>query len=142
MPTHPKYLWTKVELYGANNDGNPRRYKIADGISISKGDMLYLTEDREASGAILGLKPLAGVAMEDKTAGDGITSISCWTDGVFLARASFAFSCGEPFTGDTLTNNTIKPAPATYQLASGAIVGGYVLDTATADTDLNVRLRL
>lgn len=135
------YEWKKVELYGANNDGNPVRYNIADGVSVSKGAVLYLTDPFTASGAALGSKAVAGVASEEKAAGNGITSIAVWTDGKFLATASGAVTVGSPIIMDGITANTIK-VPATVILASGAITIGYACETGAAKEEINVRLRL
>lgn len=139
--THPDYYWTKVELYGPNNDGNPIRYTVADGVSVSKGSVLYLTDERIASGAALGTAPVAGVAAMDKIANDGSTSISVWTDGIFEATASAAIAVGNPIAMDSLTNNTLI-TPASAQLGSGAITIGYAMGTAAADERINVRLKL
>ena len=73
--------WVKVELYGANNDGNPIRFTVLDGKSISKGQLLELADARTASGSLVDTAVYAGVASEEKIAGDGTTSISVWTDG-------------------------------------------------------------
>jgi hypothetical protein len=138
---NPQYQWTKVELYGNNNSGNPIRFTIADGVSVSANTVLYLTEDREASGAALGTAAVAGVAAMDKEYLDGSTSISVYTDGVFLATASFAVTAGNPICMDSLTPNTVM-TPATASLGSGAITIGYALDTIAANTRGNIRLRL
>lgn len=132
------YEWVKVELYGANNDGQQVRYTIADGVSVSKGQVLYLTDPRTASGAALGSVAVAGVAAEDKIAGDGVTSISCYTQGIFEVRASGAILVGDSVMMDGSTPNTIE---ANSGLASGALVGR-ALETAAANEVINVRLNL
>lgn len=131
--------WVKVELYGANNDGCPRRYTIADGVSVSKGQTLKLIDPRTASGAILGLanEACAGVASMEKEANDGSTSIACWTDGVFEAQASGAIGAGNPIC--MAETNRVRLAPTT---ASGAQVIGYALEEAATLETINVRLRL
>ena len=128
---------TKVELYGANNDGNPIRFTIADGISVSKGELLALVDPRTASKALIATCQFAGVALEDHGAGQGITSISCWTDGIFEAVASGAIGLGAPVTGHPL--NYVRVASGN---ASGATIIGYALETASADETINVRIRL
>ena len=58
--------FVKVELYGANNDGTPRRYAIADGASVSKGQLLELLDDRTVQLATFE-SPIAGVASEENS---------------------------------------------------------------------------
>jgi len=139
--THPQYAVTKVELYGANNDGNPRRYAIADGIAVSKNTIVYLTDPRTASGAALGSVAVAGIAAEEVTSTDNPGSISVWTDGIFEMTARQAVGVGHPVCADSHTQNTFKE-PASAQLASGAVTFGYCMETATADERVNVRVRL
>ena len=129
--------WTKVELYGANNDGEPRRYTIADGTAVSKGQLLQLTDPRTVTAKTAALQACAGVASMEKKASDGSTSISCWTNGIFEATASLAIAVGNPVVG--VDRNKVNAAPA---IASGAQIIGYALETATAGETINVRLRL
>jgi len=130
------YEWTKVELYGANNDGGARRYAIAADAACSKGSLLYLTEERIASFAALGSAPVAGVAALEKTSGDGETNITCWTDGVFNVRTSLAIVAGDWLKPDTHTKNCVTP----YTLVSSGAYLGRALQTGGASTDINVRL--
>lgn len=139
--THPQYQWKKVELYGENNSGNPIRYTIADGVSVSQGHVCYLTDPRTASGAALGTAAVAGVAAMEKEYNDGSTSISLWTDGIFEVTCSAAVTAGQPVAMDSKTNNTVI-VPGSAQLASGAITIGYALETGAADEIINIRLKL
>lgn len=130
--------WTKVELYGANNDGNPRRFTIADGTSISQGQLLALTDPRTVTAATGATQQWAGVASEDHLANEGVTSISVWTDGIFDATASDAIAiAGEGIKG--AEDNTVHNQKV---VASGANVIGYALETAADEEVINVRLRL
>jgi len=128
--------WVKVELYGANNDGNPRRYTIADGASVSKGQLLSLVDARTASFALATGSMFAGVAAEDHLPSVGVTSISCWTDGIFEAVASDAITIGAAISGNNL-NQVIADAAST-----GAAIIGYALEAAADAEVVNVRLRL
>ena len=83
--------WVKVELYGANNEGQIVRYTIADGTSVSKGALLCLSDERTAIAAA-NWTPVAGVAAEEHVANQGVTSIGCYTQGIFEAVASLANS--------------------------------------------------
>ena len=131
--------WVKVELYGNNNDGDPRRYTIADGASVSKGTLLELTDPRTAVACTGSQVPIAGVAAEEHVAGQGVTTISAWTNGIFEAVCSGAIILGQNVCGGT-AGNAIASAAVIY--ASGASVLGYALETGSANETINVRLRL
>ena len=127
--------WVPVELYGTNNEGDIRRYTIADGTAVSKGQILFLSDPRTVS--LTHANIMGGVASEDHKANVGVTSIGAWTNGVFEAVASGAIACGAPFRPTDFN----KVAACPYA-ASGAMIGGYVLeDCADAET-VNVRLML
>jgi len=131
--------WKKVELYGQNNDGDPRRYTCAAGVKIEKNTLLMLTDPRTASahdGTVSAA--IAGISTMEKSATDGSTSISCWTNGIFEAVASGSITLGSTFKAST-TANQIEAAANTNL---GCTVGGYVLETTTDGDTVNVRLRL
>lgn len=132
--------WGKVELYGANNDGDPRRYTIADGASVSKGDLLQVADNREASHTIATFGPVAGVALEEHIPNVRSTSISCWTNGVFSALASATITAGDYLAAGGLNAVTASAAAladaVTTMKSNGSI---RALDGAT-DAILNVRL--
>ena len=131
--------WTKVELYGQNNDGDPRRYTVASGVAISKGTLLIISDPRTASAHTTASGAyMAGVAAMDKSATDLSTSISAWTNGVFEASASTAITVGYPVVSGDTANFVAVAASA----ASGAAVIGYALETATAAEVINVRVML
>ena len=131
--------WTKVELYGQNNDGDPRRYTVASGVAISKGTLLIISDPRTASAHTTASGAyMAGVAAMDKSATDPSTSISAWTNGVFEAKASGTCTVGLPFKTSTVAN-VVEPAANTI---IGSAVGGYFLETGATDEIVNVRLQL
>jgi len=132
--------WTKVELYGANNDGDVRRYTIADGTSVSKGQLLELTDPRTAVAMTARGQMVAGVASEEHLASVGITSISCWTNGVFLATASGSIAVGSALIAGTAGNAVSSGAIST--VASGAVVLGYCLNAPADNGTAQVRLNL
>jgi hypothetical protein len=134
------YEWTSVELYGQNNDGEVRRYTIADGTSVSKGTLMQLLDNRIVQIAATTCA-CGGVAAEEHPANVGVTSIPCWTDGIFIATASGAIAIGMPVAADSKTTNTLI-CPASAQLCSGAINIGYALNAAAADGKVQVRLKL
>lgn len=127
--------WTKVELYGANNDGNPVRYTIATGASVSKGELLELTDERTVVSATVN-GPIAGVASEEHTTSDG-TSISAWTNGLFRAVASGGITVGASlFPAGQNDKNTVSSAIST------SWTGARALDTVTDGQTLTVRLNV
>ena len=128
--------WTKIELYGANNDGEVRRYTIADGTSVSKGQLLQLTDPRTVTAKGNAVAPCAGVASEDHKAGLGVTTIGAWTNGIFSVQASDAIAVGEALTG--VADNEVH----TITVASGAAILGYALEAIADGTTGTVRLRL
>ena len=135
--------WTPVELYGLNNDGAPRRYTISDGVAISKGQPLALLDSRVASAALATSVAFAGIASEDHKPGIGVTSISAYTDGVFLATASGGITVGWSVAGSGGDNHAVSGA---YVAGSGLNFGagslGYALSTAVNDGIVQVRVQL
>ena len=129
--------WVKVELYGANESGDPRRYTIATGTSVSKGQTLALADNRTVVATTATQAACAGVASEEHLANSG-TSISAWTNGLFRVLASGAISVGEGIT--FCENNQVRRA--VIATASGAMEAGYALDTLAEDDIGTVRLRL
>jgi len=57
---------TKVELYGQNNDGCPRRYTCAEDVTINKGTLLVLSDPRTAAAHESTGQYLAGIAAMEK----------------------------------------------------------------------------
>ena len=129
--------WVKVELYGVNNDGAPRRYVIATGTSVSKGTLMTLTTPRTATVAGATAAPSAGSAAEDHDANVGVTSISCYTDGIFRAVASAAISVGDAVMN--AENNNVRTATVA---ASGAKILGYALEDIADLATGSIRLML
>lgn len=134
--------WTKVELFGANRDGEPRRMTVVDGTAVSQGTLLTLVSPRTVGIAAYSAtaRPFAGIAAEDHTASVGVTSINVWTQGIFEATCSGAIVLGQPISGSE--GNYAIGTAAVIDPASGANVIGYALETGTADAIINVRLNL
>ncbi len=128
--------WVKVELLGANRDGEPRAFNCASGTAIAKGTVLTLTDERIAiadAGASQAL--IAGIAAADKSATDFSTSISCWTQGIFIATASGATVGIGDVVG--IWGNKIITA-----VGVGAYVAGYALSEINGASTGQVRLNL
>jgi len=134
--------WVKVELYGQNNDGCPRRYNCASGTAITKGTLMVLTDPRTAAAHAVGgyNNIIAGVAAAGKSATDHADTIACWTDGIFEAVASLAITIGNPIMASG-TANCVTTADVPT-VCSGAALIGYALEAASAVETINVRLRL
>ena len=129
---------TKVELYGANNDGQPRSYIAASSASFSKGQMLVLGDGRVVTAHSAQAEPIAGVASMEKSGKDYSTTVSAWTDCVLDMVAWGTIVAGEPLTSASVAN-TVR----TSTIASGAaIVIGYALDSVASGARVNVRVQL
>ncbi len=135
--------WTIVELYGDNNDGQPRRYAIADGLSVSVGQLLALTSPRTVGVDSPTTVVYAGVALEEHVAGKGVTTISVWTDGIFEATASKAVTIGTPLTGATenKVDNVLDTTSGASVEAVASIIGR-CLNAVGSGNPTQVRLRL
>lgn len=132
------YEAVKVEL--TNGTGNQRRFTCADGVKITKGTVLKLSEPRTAGASVTEFDYIAGIASMDKVADDGETSISAWTDGIFDMYASGSITAGTNVM--SAGYNHVKAVGATTLSASGAVVIGYALEDASDDEVINVRVRL
>ena len=135
--------WVKVELYGANRDGEPRSYDIADGLAVSKGTLMGLSSPRTAIAHTLNA-PISGVALEDHEAGIGVTRISLWTDGEFRVVASAAIIVGAGVSAATGAVADVNEIIQTTGIAaSGAVVCGHALSAAASEHDtINVRFKV
>lgn len=131
--------WKKVELYGQNNDGDPRRYTCAAGVTIPKNSLLMLTDPRTVviHDGTIGAA-IAGISAMEKDSADPSTSISAWTNGVFEATSSGAITIGQTFKSSSVVNKI--EAAANTDL--GAEAPGYVMETTGDGETINVRLQL
>lgn len=127
-----------VELYGQNNGGDQRRFTVADGIAITKGDLLVFTDARLASRAIVTGGNFAGIASMDKVSSDGSTSVSCWENGIFEMTASGAIDCGARVKIAAPGNYVMQAVD--LDCSSMAILVGIALETAADGEVINVRV--
>lgn len=132
-----------VELYGENGSGDQRSFIVGNLAAVAKGALLKMLDPRTASGAltqkIVAPEIVAGIAAMDKTASDGSTRISVWTNGVFDLVASSAIGVGDA-VGIT-TGNKVEALTA-LAAASGAYILGYAMETASDGERINVRVNL
>ena len=116
-----------------------KRYTVANGTAIPKGTILKLSGDNTAS-ASTGADVFAGIAIEEKTANDGITEIGGAIDGVWdlhcNAGAGIALGGIVSLSG----TNLIKQATEAEMVAGKAF--GKVLETASVNEIVRVRLGL
>lgn len=129
--------FTKVELYGDNNDGAPIRYTIVDGVAVSKGWAGALRDPRTASAAVVADVLFTGIFSEEVISGDNPGAVSVYTQGIFEGYASGAIGLGAPVT--FVKDNYISAAVGA---ASGATVIGHCLETAGEGELVNFRLNL
>ena len=113
-----------------------KRYTVENAIAIAKGTILELAGDNKAA-ASSGAGLFAGIAVEEKTAGDGIVEIGAAIDGVWDLTAT-----ATPITLGGMVSlsgaNLIKQA-VEAETVTGAIIGK-ALEAASASEVIRVRL--
>lgn len=109
-----------IELLG--NKGDPIRFTCAEAVTIEKGTLLEVTDPRTVIANTNDNAPVVGIAAEEKVGGDGSTTISVYTNGIFdmltLAGAKNVGSC----VANSATENVVQPADAA-DLLQGSVVG-------------------
>ena len=127
---------TPIELFGANNAGQPRTYTIASSATVTKGTLMTLADPRTVNTTPTKGALCAGVAAMDKTA-DWSTQITVLTNGVFDAVASGSITVGNNVM---MSNSLNKVEVATEPSASGAAIVGISEDSVTDGQHLNLRI--
>ena len=114
-----------------------KRYTVADGTGIAKGTILKLSGDNTAI-ASSGQDVFAGIAIEEKTASDGIVEIGAAIDGVWDLTTSAGV--GITLGGIVALSgaNLIKQALEAEMVTGAAF--GKALETASASEVIRVRL--
>ncbi len=145
---------TKVELLGANRDGEPRRYTIASSATIAKGTSMKFADPRTASASDGTKDEFAGVAAEGHSGKDYSTTISVWTNAILEGTASGTITAGDAIQTALPLNSimTIPTAPAVGDLTSAAILlalaatdsrkVGIALETASNTEKVTFRMNL
>lgn len=128
-----------VLRYSENYSGAIQDYTCADGTGIEKGAILALTDPRTGILASSAGQPCAGICAREKIASDGRTRIAVYRKGDFDMVASGAIAVGLPVQVAGTPSNTVMLAPST---ASGAVIIGYALETASDAETFQVRLNL
>lgn len=119
-----------IELLGKPR-GRPIRMTCAEGVGIDKGTMLKVTDPRTASAQTGTADAFIGIAAAEKVAGDGSTSLSVYTSGIFRIESGAAINVGERLIPATESNKVIK-ADATGILKATV---GTALETASGDAE-------
>jgi len=116
-----------------------KRVTVADGAGIAKGTIMKMASDPNTATASSGADIFAGIAVEEKTASDGITEIGVALDGVFdIKCAGSGVTLGHlvALSGANLIRDAVE---ADFPLGA---VFGKALETGSAGETINVRLGL
>jgi len=129
---------TIIELLG--NGGDPIRVTVADGTGIEKGTLMQLSSDpRTATASSADGETFIGVAAEEKTANDGVTEISVYTNGIFdMTDSGSGVGVGEMVKLNGA--NLIATADETGAQAEAEIVG-QALEEASNSEVIAVKIR-
>ena len=126
-----------IELLG--NGGDPIRYTVADGTTIPKGSLMYLSGDRTISITSGAGQAIAGIAASEKVANDGSTNLAVYTNGIFdLKDSGSAITLGN-MVKISGVNTISTAADGDYEL--GRVIGR-ALETADASEVIAVRVLL
>jgi hypothetical protein len=128
-----------VELYGNNHDGDPRRFEVYDSQAITKGTILAFSGARHVKACSADNDVVAGIAAMTKEAGDGSTSISAWTNGIFDLYCDAAVTLGYDLT---VSAANILKAYTTLDGEKGYVLGKAMEAVGAAGDTINVRVNL
>jgi hypothetical protein len=125
-----------IELF---NGGRPIRYTVADGATIDKGTLMYLSADPRTIAATAGDGNFfVGVAATEKDGSDGSTTLAVYTDGIFDMKDAGA---GITLGNIAKINGANLIATADEAGAQGAAEEvGQVLESAAASEVVAVRI--
>jgi hypothetical protein len=102
----------------------PKSFTVADGVAITKGTVLKLTDPNTASASAAANDTVAGIAYTDKIASNGITQLAVVTGpgDEFRAIASGSITVGDALvTAIGPTSNYL--ASAGLNVSGSAIIG-------------------
>jgi len=119
-----------IELLG--NKGDPIRYTIAD-TAFAKGTIMKITDPRTIAATTAADEPVAGILAHEKVSGDGSTTASVYTNGIFDLKDVNAGGCtcgamvaigGANLIDDADANDLIQNSTVGYalEIAAGAEV--------------------
>jgi hypothetical protein len=138
------YEATKIELFGANNDGQPIDYVYSGTSMALKGTLVAISGatngQRICSKALTHLEgaPIAGVLSADASGayvlGQDFPRVGVWTQGVFQFRCSGASTAGAPIASvsEIGSENWVMVCPMVNAASGGAVKIGYAMNTGVA----------
>lgn len=114
------------------------RRTCANATAIPKGTILKLTDPNTAAASAADNDVFAGIAVEEKTASDGITNIAAALDGVFdITTTAAAITAGAVVN---IGGANLVSTSAAADLLTGSVVG-VAEETCTTTEVIRVRLR-
>jgi len=131
-----------IELLG--DRGDVVRYTVADATAISKGTVMELRDPRtivKSTTRTAYPNPIAGIAVSDKVANDGSTTMGVYTYGIFEMRCDEGkgISVGD-YVCVSGANNQVRVAAAA-DVISGAVLGK-ALEHASDDEEFAVLVKV
>ena len=126
-----------IELLG-KDPGCPIQYTCAEGTTIAKGTLLELSAARTVIANTNAAKGFVGIAAAEKVAGDGSTTITAWTNGIFDLKSDAGVDNRGASLMLSATENIIQSGDA-GGLLDGSEVGNY-LEAGTANGVEAVRI--
>lgn len=125
-----------VELLG--NKGTPVKYNVLDNVGIAKGALMYLSADaRTAAASTAEGQSFVGIAVAEKVADDGSTTLAVYTNGIFDLVATTSMTLG---TMCKLAGaNIIETADEAGANATAEHVG-LVLETAAGSETIQIKV--
>ncbi len=116
-----------IELVG-KVPGCPIRYTCAEATTIAKGTLLEVTDPRTVIANTNDNAPVVGICAMEKVGGDGSTTVSVYTNGIFDMLTDAGTDNAGAAMANSATENTIQTADAA-DMIQGSYVG-YLLETA------------
>ncbi len=113
-------------------------YTVADGVAITKGAVLRLTDPMTASASTANYDMVAGIAAADKIASDGVTKLSVYRWGYFVMTGSGNITAGDPVAIVAGMNRVVSAVGALT--LSGSRILGIAQETSTNGETLVVEL--
>ena len=110
----------------------------ADGTAIPKGTVMKLSGDNTVIASAADNDPFGGIAVEEKTASDGIVNIGCAIDGAWDIDTTAAAITAGAVVNIGAANQVSTSAAA--DLLTGSVVGN-AETTRTGTNRIRVRLR-
>jgi len=118
-----------IELF---NGGRPIRFTCAEATTILKGTHAELTDPRTIIASTTDNAPLVGITAAEKVGGDGSTTVSVYTDGIFDVKTDAGADAAGVLLANSATENILQTADGD-DLLQGSYMG-HLLQTSGANT--------